>query len=234
MLVALLALFVTAGRWQLGRAGEKHDLNAAFHAGSIVEELYRPVTDAEADEYRFRRFELTGRYDPEHQILLDSMVSAGRVGYQVITPFRVGAQTLLVNRGWVPADVDRRILPLIDVDSEQRTIVARLNRLPAPGIRLEGTELTEWPQRMLYPSRDQVVAALSIPVPDYQLLLEADQSDGYQRDWKAVEVGPQKHYGYAIQWFSFAALTLFFYVLLTARWTRQHRDLQQQAEDTND
>jgi surfeit locus 1 family protein len=76
---------------------------------------------------------------------------------------------------------------------------------------------------MLYPTRDQIVAALDTQVPDYQLLLDADQANGYLRDWKAIPVGPEKNYGYAFQWFSFAVVTLVFYVILNVRWTRQHK-----------
>jgi len=226
LLIALLTLFISAGLWQLGRAGEKHDLNAAFNAGSIVETLTQPVSDADAAEYRFRLIELSGRYDPHHQFLLDSIVSGGRNGYYVLTPFITAEQTtLMVNRGWLAANADRKILPAVDVDGELRTITARINQLPAAGIKLDAPaeQATSWPLRMLYPTRDQLATALDTQVPDHQLLLGADQANGYLRDWKAVPVGPEKHYGYAFQWFSFAVVTLVFYIILNVRWTRQHK-----------
>ena len=225
LLIILLTIFISAGVWQLDRAGEKHDLNAAFSAGSIVETLTKPVSDADAAEYRFRLIKLSGRYDPDHQFLLDNIVAGGRNGYHILTPFISDEQTLMVNRGWLAANADRNILPAIDVDGELRSITARLNRLPTAGIKL-GTPMeqaSKWPRRMLYPTRDQIVAALDTPVQDYQLLLDADQANGYLRDWKAVPVGPEKHYGYAFQWFSFAIVTLVFYVILNIRWTRQHK-----------
>jgi surfeit locus 1 family protein len=225
ILLAMLAVFISAGVWQLDRAGQKYDLQAAFAAGSIVIVLKEPIDEAEIAEYRFRLVELSGHYDPSHQVLLDSIVMQGRNGYQIITPFITGEQTVLINRGWVPADVDRSILPDIEIDSKPRMIKARINTLPAPGIRLDAPPATaaDWPLRMLYPTRDQIVAALGKPVPNYQLLLNADQADGYMRDWQAVGVGPQKHYGYAFQWFSFAILALVFYVILNVRWNNQHK-----------
>jgi surfeit locus 1 family protein len=225
LLIILLTVFISAGLWQLGRAGEKHDLNAAFNAGSIVKTLNEPVSDTDAAEYRFRLIQLSGRYDPRRQFLLDNIVSEGRNGYHILTPFISGEQTLLVNRGWLAADADRNILPAIDIDGELRTITARINQLPAAGIKLEAPveQTPNWPRRMLYPTRDQIVTALDTLVPDYQLLLDADQANGYLRDWKAVPVGPEKHYGYAFQWFSFAVVTLVFYIILNVRWTRQHK-----------
>ncbi len=222
ILALALALFASAGIWQLNRAGEKEDLNAAFSAGEIVAEVLKPVSDAEADTYRFRRFRLFGRFLPERQILLDSMVAGGRPGYQVLTPFTTGGTTVLVNRGWVPANPDRSVLPSVEVGGEERSITARLNRLPVPGMRIPPPAAAAgWPRRLLFPTRDQIAAELGMDIPDYQLWLEADQPDGYLRDWHAVGVGPERHYGYAIQWFAFAALTLFFYILLNVRWTRE-------------
>lgn len=231
ILIALLALFVSAGIWQLGRAGEKHDLKAAFSAGSITEVLQQLVNDSEADDYRFRRFQLRGHYDPGHQILLDSIVEGGRNGYEVLTPFYTDGRIVMVNRGWLVAPADRSILPDIDVPGEERAITVRLNRFPVPGMRLAAadTKAVEWPQRMLFPLRDDIAVALDEPIPDYQLLLEADQADGYLRDWRAVDVGPERHYGYAFQWFAFAVMALVIYVVLNVRWNRQHKKLINQS-----
>jgi len=236
ILLVLLSVFVSAGVWQLGRAGEKYDLRAAFSAGSITGVLGKLVDDAEADDYRFRRFELQGRYDTHHQILLDSIVEGGRSGYLVLTPFHTDGQTVMVNRGWIAASADRNILPDINVPGETRTIRARLNRFPVPGMRLAApvVDPNVWPQRMLFPARDELAAALNKPVPDYQLLLESDQEDGYVRDWRAVDVGPERHYGYAFQWFAFALMAFVIFCVLNLRWNQQHRKLSRTNRNGND
>jgi surfeit locus 1 family protein len=218
ILIVALCVFVSAGIWQLGRAEQKNELQAEFSRGSMVEAIPEPVSEQDRNDYRFRRFELSGRYLPDQQILLDNIVADGRNGYQVVTPFVTNGQTVLVNRGWVPADVDRRILPVVAISAAERTILARLNYLPVPGLRLEAPPEKGWPRRMLYPTRAEIVAALGIDVPDYQFLLAPEQPDGYKRNWQASKFGPTKHYGYAFQWFAFAALTLLFYVLLIFRW----------------
>jgi len=225
----LLTLFVSAGIWQLGRAGQKHDLNAAFSAGTLTEVIGQLVADADANDYRFRRFQLQGRYDTERQILLDSIVEGGRIGYQVLTPFHSDGKTVMVNRGWLPADSDRNVLPSIDVGGDERSIKARLNRFPVPGMRLEASPplAGEWPQRLLFPDRAAIVAALNEEVPDYQLLLDADEADGFERNWRAVDVGPERHYGYAFQWFAFATMALVIYGILNVRWNREYKKQQQ-------
>jgi surfeit locus 1 family protein len=223
----LFGLFIRAGFWQLDRAGQKLALQTSFAVGAEAERLRVLAGSEEAGKLRYRRFELAGSFDPEHQILLDNMVSGGLNGYQVLTPFRIGNKVVLVNRGWVPAAPDRSLLPDISVDATPRTIVARLNRLPAPGIRLDApmTTANVWPKRMLYPDQQALAAILGLDVPDYQLLLEPDQADGYQRDWQAVGTGPERNYGYAFQWFAFALLALVLFSIICVRWNRQYRKI---------
>lgn len=224
LLVISLSLFIRAGVWQLDRAGQKEDLQAEFSAGSIVDVLRKPADSSAASELRFRRFELQGRYEPDRQVLLDNMVSDGQVGYQVLTPFRTGARLVLVNRGWVKANPDRTVLPDVTVGDAPRTIVGRLNMLPEPGVRLDPVpdDNVTWPRRMLYPDQQALSTAIGSEVTDYQLWLDADQPDGFERAWKSAGTGPETHYGYAFQWFAFAGLALVLYIIFNLRWVREH------------
>ena len=76
---------------------------------------------------------------------------------------------------------------------------------------------------MLFPTAAELGRALEVELPAYQLQLGADEPDGYLREWRAVESGPEKHMGYAFQWFSFAALACIFYALLMLQWIRARR-----------
>ena len=231
MLVGLLGLFFMAGFWQLGRAAEKRAVLESFDAADAAARLTALVPDEAAEALRFRTFELQGAYLPERQILLDNMTDGGSNGYQVLTPFRSGDRVVLVNRGWVPADGDRELLPWVEVDAAPRTIVARLNSYPSPGLRLEQPAIAsnDWPRRLLFPDREQLAAALGMSLPDYQLLLDPAEPDGYLRKWQATSSGPQKHMGYAVQWFSFAALACLFYLILMLQWIRARRQLRDAA-----
>ena len=40
------------------------------------------------------------------------------------------------------------------------------------------------------------------------LLLDADEPDGYLRDWQPRQKGPMTNYSYAFQWFAMAAAVL--------------------------
>ena len=219
---ALIALFVRLGLWQGDRAGEKIALQEAFAAGAAAPPLTELPPAADIDARRFARIVLEGQYEPDRQILLDGIVAGGRVGYEVLTPFRTSAGLVLVNRGWVAAGTDRLLLPPVAVDAAPRKIAARLNRLPAPGMRLSATAAGEegWPRRMLYPDGKAVRAALGERIPGYQLLLDPDQPDGYRREWRAVQKGPNTNIGYAFQWFAFALLAAVLYIITLRRWLR--------------
>ena len=221
-MMTLLVVFVRAGVWQLDRAGEKADLETRFAANSIPDPETRLVDDAGAEEARYKVFEIAGQYDPARQILLDNVTSGGQNGYQILTPFITSEKTVMVNRGWVKADPDRSRLPDVEVDAEPRVIIGRLNRFPLPGMRLDPADTSQdaWPRRLLFPTREQIADNLGYAVANYQLLLDPLADDGYLREWKAVEIGPERNIGYAVQWFGLAALTLCIYFWLGWRWRK--------------
>jgi surfeit locus 1 family protein len=225
LLLVLLSIFISAGFWQLGRATEKKGIEDTFRTGTGQDVLTQPVNDEAADSYRFRKLQLEGRYDPARQILLDNIVHAGVNGYEVLTPFRTHNRTIMVNRGWIRANPDRRVLPDIDVTDDLRTVTGIVNTFPVPGLRF-ATEYpadAPWPRRMLYPTQEAIAETLDTQVASYQLLLIEDQPDGYSRKWEALDLGVTTHYGYAFQWFSFAVVAIVFYLILMMRWLRDVR-----------
>ena len=226
-----LALFLSAGNWQLNRAAEKQQRLDSFENADRTPLTELPASMEAAEDLLFRRFAVTGHYESERQILLDNMVSDGEVGFQVLTPLRINKNTwLLVNRGWVKGERNRASLPVVKVDTETRKVTGRLAFLPAPGIRLdqpaESSSGESWPRRMTWPTTQDIHAALELreseTLLEWQLLLDKEQDDGFRRNWQPEAMGPERHLGYAVQWFSFAALALIIYILFHVRWTRKN------------
>ena len=225
-LVVGCTIFCTAGFWQLGRAEEKRELFTAFEQSADGNILREPVADSEAEQYLYQRITLTGRYEPERQILLDNMVHQGRPGYQVLTPLRIGATAVLVNRGWLRANLDRNMLPDVAVTDKIRDVTGRLYRLPRAGYALEPATPTAWtdrPIRMSFPTVDEIIGQVGFPLHDYQLLLDPAESDGYTREWQPALMSPEKHLAYAIQWFMMAMTIVIIYVVLTIRAARREK-----------
>ncbi len=209
------------GMWQLSRADQKRELFAQFAAGSAQPGM--PLMSAlAADSPRYRHVRLSGHYQPLRQFLLDNMIVNGRAGYQVLTPFELdNGGIVLVNRGWVPLTGARSDLPEVAVDAAAREITGRLDRLPRPGLALDKTPMPAgvWPQVVQFPAMPELAAALHTALPAYQGLLDADQPDGYVRNWQPAEFGPERHLAYAVQWFGLAATLLIIYIVVNL-----HRD----------
>jgi surfeit locus 1 family protein len=208
-LALLGALFIALGAWQLQRATATRDIAAQFRGATASAPLREPPP-ALGDVERFRRLEVRGTYVAEPQFLLDNMLHDGMAGYQVLTPLRVAGASrwLLVNRGWVPAGPDRRVLPEVAVSGAERTVAGRVERLPRPGMRLGdpaangsvgGVMVVE------FPTAADLAGKVAEPLFDYQLLLDPAAPDGYVRDWRAPGISPERHLSYAGQWWLFAA-----------------------------
>jgi surfeit locus 1 family protein len=167
-----------------------------------------PSSLTEAD--RFRRVEVRGNYRAQPQFLLDNMLHEGVAGYQVLTPLRLAGRRehVLVNRGWVPAGGDRRVLPEVAVDVEPRAVAGRLERLPRPGLRLGTSTDRDLDGKRLvvvqYPTASELMDVLGEPLYDYELLLDPAAPDGYVRDWEPPGVAPERHLAYAVQWLALA------------------------------
>ena len=211
--VVLLAVLLSLGRWQLQRADQKQALFDAFAAGATST---LPVASA---VNRYQHVEADGRYDPDHQILIDNMIAAnGQAGYYVITPLELSSgRWLLVNRGWIPVG-DRAQLPAVGVRDTTRHIRGRVDHLPRPGIRLGQAQALAppFPVRTSFPAFADIQAALGErrwTGNAEVVLLDRDQSDGYVREWGAPGFPPMRHIAYAVQWFGLAFALSVIYVV---------------------
>jgi hypothetical protein len=80
--------------------------------------------------------------------------------------------------------------------------------LPQAGMKMgAGFESGQaWPKLAVYPSSDEVAAEIGREVQDFVLLMEPDEDHGFLREWAPREIGPARHFGYALQWFAMAAV----------------------------
>lgn len=220
----LLALFIGLGWWQLNRAAEKRALFQQFAGADQAPILTNP--DQDGSLHRYRRVELRGRFLEERQFLLDNMVNNGRPGYHVLTPFEMAGSDrwLIVNRGWVAASASRSELPEVGVGLDSRLIAGLIDLLPEPGLRLDADSALPraWPAVVVFPTVADLEQRLDQPLYGYQLLLDPTVADGFVREWRPRVSGPERHQGYALQWFSFAAILVVLFVTLNLRRLDSH------------
>jgi surfeit locus 1 family protein len=221
--IGLIAMLVWLGCWQLHRAAEKRVLFDSFAAAGVAA---HPIDLRAGKVARYSRVEAVGSYDATRQVLIDNMVEGERAGYFVITPFALqGGGWVLVNRGWVPLGKTRADRPAIPVDATLRTIRGRADNLPSPGIKMgvPAPLVPPYPVVAAYPTRAEVAQLLResdwASATD-SILLDADQPDGYVRNWSPPGFPPLRHIGYAVQWFGLALALGVIYVLTNFRRTR--------------
>ena len=215
--VCLLPVLLMLGMWQLDRSEQKRALLKLQEQAVATETLHLSADiDDKTDALRYRQVEVVGRYDVEHQFLIDNQISGGKAGYFVLTPLVLTGETkaVLVNRGWIPLNQDRSVLPDLQINRVQATITGRINHFPSVGIKLAGAEIptAAWPSVVQVVDSDVLAEKLGYSLFQFQLELDKELPDGFKREWRtSTYMQPEQHTAYAIQWFALAlTLTILF------------------------
>lgn len=223
---ALLAagLFVLLGQWQLQRM---HGKQALLDAQAAAAGQTRTLAQALARTTPVQGIADHGRFLPGW-VLLDNQIRQGRAGVKVYRPFRSdsGAQ-LLVDLGWraLPAD---RTLPVFTEPPSPVAVRGLLAPPPAPGLALGPTAVPAGPSRWLA-SRLQAAELAPLlgltDLPQRVLRLDPALPFGEARDLDLLPntLPPQRHLGYAVQWFALALAVLIVALVLELRRARSRR-----------
>ncbi|TAK59747.1 SURF1 family protein [Methylobacter sp.] len=215
--LCLLPVLIALGMWQLDRSEQKRAFLEAQEQAVIAETLHlSAVIENNTEALRYRNVEVAGRYDVTHQFLIDNQISDGKAGYFVLTPFILAGETkaVLVNRGWVPLNPDRSILPDLQIKKAEAIITGRINNFPSVGIKLAGAEIPSegWPSIVQVVDSNVLAEKLGYPLFQFQIELAKELPDGYKREWHTSTImQPEQHTAYAVQWFALAlTLTILF------------------------
>lgn len=208
-----VVILASLGTWQTHRGFEKQALFAAFARGDSPAAPY----GAAGGQDRYTHVRVEGRYVPARQLLLDNMTHDGRIGYRVLTPLRTTLGIVLVDRGWIPAPPRRDQWPDLAVSDALRTVTGRIDQLPRAGINLAASDGAGWPRRLSYPDLATVRRVYGEAVDPAIILLDASANDGYLRDWKPGGLPPERHFGYAVQWYGLALALAVIYVVINLK-----------------
>lgn len=215
--LCLLPVLIALGMWQLDRSEQKRAFLKAQEQAATTETLHLSATiENNPEKLRYRNVEVAGRYDVAHQFLIDNQISDGKAGYFVLTPFILVGETkaVLVNRGWIPLNQDRSVLPDLQIKTTEAIISGRINNFPSVGIKLAGAEIpTEgWPSIVQVVDSNVLAKKLGYPLFQFQIELAKELPDGYKREWHTSTImQPEQHTAYAFQWFALAlTLTILF------------------------
>lgn len=218
-LVTVAALIVAAGtlslgQWQLRRAAQKEALQTAITQQSKLPGLDNSAFDAAENIVKstHRPAQLRGVWQADHTVFLDNRTMADKSGFIVVTPLALegSARVVLVQRGWARRDfINRTRLPDISTPTGTVTVRGRIAPPPSKLYEFKGVESGRIRQNL-----DMVAFSTetSLPLSPVSLLQIGAASDGLLRDWAAPNLGVEKHYGYAFQWFALCALVVALYV----------------------
>lgn len=222
-----MALFANLGVWQSRRAVEKQAMLDAA-AQVLSSRTPRPLALA-ADPSRARAYDWalgSGEFEEQGALLLDNQQRNGRAGvraYRIFRPDR--GSPLLVDLGWLPLGGDRR---LPEVPRPQGAIELRGLLVPPPSSGLVmGPAMGRDGEAWLMTRVDTAVivreTALSRPLAPRVLRLDPKLPIGYERDLELLPntLPPDKHRGYALQWFALALAVLVTALVLTFRKPRR-------------
>ncbi|MDH5824567.1 SURF1 family protein [Luteimonas sp. RD2P54] len=218
-----MALFATLGTWQLGRQEQKQ--RRLDEAALTLQRREPQPLAAAADQAAARALGWaagTGRYLDLPAVLLDNQQRGGRPGVRVHRAFspEPGGVPLLVDLGWLPLPADRRMPPLPPPPAA-RHVAGLLAPPPSAGLaraalqpQADGTLLAT----ALEPK--SVAAALGLPALAPRVLrLDPELAGGHARDLEVLPntLPPERHLGYAVQWYGLALAVLVTALVLTFR-----------------
>ena len=206
----LAVLFVSLGLWQWRKFDLKTRLQSELDERSRAALVAMPSLPVDAENLRYRHVSLHGEFDADRQILIDNRIYREQAGYHVITPLRLEGSDLhvLVNRGWVPAMADHRMLP--DVRPPAGTVdLAGIAVVPANRFfTLAAPPETGW--QPVWQNLDLATYRAGAPWPIQPVVVQLDEQapHGYAREWPRLDERAEMHRSYALQWFGFAASTI--------------------------
>jgi surfeit locus 1 family protein len=205
---ALCAIFVVAAVWQHARMREREARAAALAEASLLAPVPVPHGVDDWAAWRFRRVVLAGHYDANHTILIDNAIDAGRVGYEVVTPFLLDdGRAVLVERGFVAAGPSRATLPRVATPSGPQRVRGRI-QLPGRYIELAPTKAQGALWQNLDPARFTAATGLAVLPVVVQQDRDDAPGDGLARDWPAPDEGASRNFSYMLQWIAFTVLAL--------------------------
>ena len=217
--LVLVPLMTALGFWQLARAEEKAALAEAFE--SRQKQPPTPLSSAQErapEALAYLPVELTGHFREGEYFLLDNRTQGGRFGNEVLGVFELSGsdELVLVNRGWVPADPARLQWPEVPPVPGRVTLRGHVYVSPGHPYLLAETPLEDnWPRRIQAVEMNKLASVLPADrgLFPYPVRLDDGEAGALSVDWRVINVSPEKHTGYAVQWFAMAAVLLFFYLL---------------------
>jgi len=220
LVLTIVGLFALAGVWQIHRLHERRAHNALVTAREHAPEVSVDTAVRDPLTATHRRVHATGRYDTAREVVLLGRPNGEDDGNHVLTPLLSGGRAVIVDRGWVPPNMDSPPLPSASPPSGAVTVHGELmdsEHSPFSGGQgrtkvVSLVDLHRLARQLPYQVAPlYVLLATQTPRQSAQLPVPVKPL--------ALDEGPHK--SYAIQWFSFIVIALVGYGAFVRRAARQ-------------
>lgn len=217
--LAVFALLVKLGLWQTQRANDK-DMRLA-HIQQLTStkpfslaELLKQRKEQELVSLNDLPVHLSGYFNSKWIFLLDNQFNRGQLGYRVYQLVHMPEGNLLINLGWVQGSIDRDILPEITPLEGHYTFDGHV-RVLEKGILLEEQTLKVQQGKIRVQEIELIKFSqfISQDLLPFVVYLDKKEDIGYKKNWQPIVMPPEKHRGYAFQWFSLALAWLVLMVM---------------------
>jgi surfeit locus 1 family protein len=209
------AVCARLGIWQLDRLDQRRAFNTQVETMRAADMLdLNKELPSDIDSMEWRSVAVTGEYDFENQVVIRNQYNADQYGYHIITPLLFDGGAVLVDRGWIPADGNStpndwrkydEAGPL-NISGQIRIGQAQpiIGGVADPQLAPDQTRLDAWNNLNLERIAQQ------IPYPILTVYVQPNTEDANSAPPIAsqpiVELTEGSHFGYALQWFSFATI----------------------------
>jgi len=216
--LAVAALCVRLGIWQLARLDVRRARNAEILAARHQPPLELRGRDVTADEARDRRIHARGIYDWTHERVWPGRTWEGAPGVALLTPLRLpDGSVVFVDRGFAPSADARHVEHTAWREPDTASVVGLGLAAPRGPGDVNPAALGD---SLPYPALPFVVQLLPADVPAVRPT---------PLRWRAPTPNDGPHLSYAIQWFSFAVIVLVGTVLLLRRQVIEMNDVRKKT-----
>ena len=197
----IILTLLSLGFWQIYRLNWKLELIEQIE-NSLKND---PVELSNIEKKNYLRIKTSGNIDFDKQIYLYNLNDAGKPGFEVINPIKIGDENYLVNRGWIP--FEKKDLPEINsVDQNQIVGTLMLQTKPSTFKPENDIEKNYW----FTLNREDILKFTGRNFSEYVIYLNGDYKIPKPRVITAKI--SNNHKKYAITWFSMAISILLIYL----------------------
>lgn len=215
--IAAVAVLIRLGIWQLDRLEQRRLFNSRVSEQVEASQIQLNSESINLDLYNmeYRSVTFSGEYDHAYEVALNNQAWGGLLGLHLLTPLKISGTEnfILVDRGWIPQEdqsphswkkyAEAGIVTLNGVIRRPQSSPS-FGGIPDPILEPGEERLLYW--NVVNLDRIQMESGLLL-LPVYIL----QSPDGEQLNpplLESIELdlteGP--HLGYALQWFTFAAI----------------------------